>query len=162
MKRVMVNTLEIKMNINQLKSDMSMVHRYLSMRMVEVYEEPYKFGENAVVDSFLFMIDPFVQTVSSQRITESDYWIHDVYPYTDGIILDVEVRFGSREKIDLPYTLLNGGIEGIPRYLKENEFYSVLGQIETVKEHITKCHGRLTVLETKLNTMAAELWPEVQ
>lgn len=147
------------MNINQLKIDMSMVHRYLNMRMVEI---SYKFGENEVVDSFLTNIDPFVQAVSSQRITAADYWIHDVYPYTDGIILDVEDRFGSRDKIDLPYTLLNGGIEGLPRYLKEKEFNSVLAQIETVKEHITKCQGRLTVLATKLNTMAAELWPEGQ
>lgn len=146
------------MHIEQLKIDMSMVQRYLSMR---VDETPYKFGGNDFVDSFLTTIDPFVQAVSSHRLTEPDYyWIYDVYSYPEGIVINVEHRFGSRENIDLPYELLIGGTEGLPRYLKEKEFNSVVDQIQTVKEHITKCQGRLATLEQRLNTMVAELWPE--
>lgn len=146
------------MNIEQLKIDMSMVQRYLSMR---VDEDPYKFGENEFVDSFLTTIEPFVQAVSSLRLTDPDYcWFHDVCSFTDGIALDVEHRFGSRQNIDLPYTLLIGGVEGLPRYLKEKEYNSVIGQMQTVQEHINKCQGRLAKLEQRLNTMVTELWPE--
>lgn len=151
------------MDVELLKTEAAFVARYIWLLDNQCGGNDifYKYGENDFVDTFLNKIDPFVQAVSGQRITEPDYyWIWGVTQYSEGIILDVEHRFGSREKIDVPFTLLLSGLEGIPRYLKEKEFNSVVDQIQTVQEHITKCQSRLATLEQRLNRMVSELWPE--
>ena len=141
-------------DLQKFKNDVSMVSRYLGMRL-DVH--PYKFGENEFVDSFLTRLHPIVQTVYSKTIIDPDYYyIHNVHLREDGITVDVEDIFGGTvDGIEIPFPLIIDGEKAVVKFLKDREFNSLVQQIETLQRHITKSQDKLSNLEQRLNTMVA-------
>lgn len=148
------------MDIEEITTQVAGVARYMWMRDTTILKPYYTYGEHEYVDEFLAKMEPFVKAIAGHYLTDPHYFfIWEVNTYTDGVIIDVENIFGSREKVVIPFSLLEGGVAGLVRFRDLQELNSIGAQIETVQEHITKMEDRLSTLRVRQEVMKAKLWP---